>query len=109
MLPRTTFERPGTRIVRCLGLGRGLTVRTRWLPMTVGGARRTLFGGRAGILPDLGESARAESFPLMISHARALGPHAVVRVWYDAGPMVGAAEVLSYGTAGVVEAGGDRR
>jgi len=61
------------------------------------------------ILPDLCESARAESLPLMISHARALGPHAVVRVWYDAGPMVGAAEVLSYGTAGVVEAGGDRR
>ena len=40
----------------------------------------------------------------MISHARKMGANAVVGVRYDTGPMVGAAEVLCYGTAVVVEA-----
>ena len=36
-------------------------------------------------------------------HARKLGANAVVGIRYDTGPMVGAAEVLCYGTAAVVE------
>jgi len=104
MLTATMFELPGFRVVRCLGLVRGLTVRTRSLPLTLVGGLRTLFGGRAGIFANLCESAREESFQLMVAHARQLGANAVVGVRYDTGPMVGAAEVLCYGTAVVVEA-----
>ncbi len=104
MLTSTTFELPGVRIVRCLGLVRGLTVRTRSLPVTIVGGLRTLFGGRAGIFTNLCEAAREESFRLMVAHARELGANAVVGVRYDTGPMVGAAEVLCYGTAVVTEA-----
>jgi len=104
MLTATMFELPGFRVVRCLGLVRGLTVRTRSLPLTIAGGLRTLFGGRAGIFANLCESAREESFQLMVAHARQLGANAVVGVRYDTGPMVGAAEVLCYGTAVVVEA-----
>ena len=103
MLTATTFELPRFRVVRCLGLVRGLTVRTRSLPLTIVGGLRTLFGGRAGIFANLCESAREESFQLMVAHARQLGANAVVGVRYDTGPMVGAAEVLCYGTAVVVE------
>lgn len=103
MLTTTTFDLPGCRIVKCLGLVRGLTVRTRSLPVTFVGGLRTLFGGRAGIFTDLCESAREESFQLMLTHARKIGANAVVGVRYDTGPMVGAAEVLCYGTAVVVE------
>ena len=103
MLTATTFELPGLRVVRCLGLVRGLTVRTRSLPLSILGGLRTLFGGRAGIFANLCESAREESFQLMVAHARQLGANAVVGVRYDTGPMVGAAEVLCYGTAVVVE------
>ena len=103
MLTATMFELPGFRVVRCLGLVRGLTVRTRSLPLTIVGGLRTLFGGRAGIFANLCESAREESFQLMVAHARQLGANAVVGVRYDTGPMVGAAEVLCYGTAVVVE------
>ena len=39
----------------------------------------------------------------MLAHAKELGGNAVVGVRYDTGPMVGAAEVLCYGTAVVVE------
>jgi uncharacterized protein YbjQ (UPF0145 family) len=99
----TTFELPGFRVVKSMGVVRGITVRTRSLPMSVVGGLRTLFGGRVGIFSDLCESAREESFQLMITHARRLGANAVIGIRYDTGPMVGAAEVLCYGTAVVVE------
>ena len=65
MLSTTTFELPGFRIVTCLGLVRGITVRTRSLPVTIVGGLRTLFGGRAGIFTTLCESAREEAFQLL--------------------------------------------
>jgi uncharacterized protein YbjQ (UPF0145 family) len=99
----TTFELPGFRVTRSLGVVRGITVRTRSLPMSILGSLRTLLGGRAGIFSDLCESARDESFQLMLSHARRMGANAVVGIRYDTGPMVGAAEVLCYGTAAIVE------
>ena len=99
----TTFDLPGFRVLRSLGVVRGITVRTRSLPLSIIGSLRTLFGGRAGIFSDLCESARAESFQLMVSHARRLGANAVIAIRYDTGPMVGAAEVLCYGTAVTVE------
>ena len=99
----TTFELPGFRAIRALGVVRGITVRTRALPMSIVGSLRTLFGGRAGIFSELCEAAREESFQLMLAHARRVGANAVVGVRYDTGPMVGAAEVLCYGTAVVVE------
>jgi uncharacterized protein YbjQ (UPF0145 family) len=102
MLSATTFELPGYRITKCVGLVRGLTVRTRSLPMTILGGLRTIFGGRAGIFTDLCEATREEAHQLMLAHARQLGANAVVGVRYDTGPMVGAAEVLCYGTAVVV-------
>ena len=103
MQSTTTFELPGFQTIKCLGVVRGITVRTRSLPMTIVGALRTLFGGRAGIFATLCKSAREEAFQLMLAHAREMGGNAVVGVRYDTGPMVGAAEVLCYGTAVVVE------
>ena len=99
----TTFEIPGARTVRSLGVVRGITVRTRALPMAFVGGLRTIFGGRAGIFTQLCETAREEAFNLMVSQARQRGANAIIGVRYDTGPMVGAAEVLCYGTAVVVE------
>jgi len=103
MLTSTTFEIVGARTIKSLGVVRGITVRTRSLPLTIVGGLRTLFGGRAGIFTTLCEATRAEAFNLMVEHARELGANAVVGIRYDTGPMVGAAEVLCYGTAVVVE------
>jgi uncharacterized protein YbjQ (UPF0145 family) len=75
--------------------------------MSIVGGLRTLFGGRVGIFSDLCESAREESFQLMISHARKLGATGVIGIRYDTGPMLGAAEVLCYGTAVVVSPAAD--
>ncbi len=99
----TTFEIPGSRVIKSLGLVRGLTVRTRSLPMSIIGGLRTLLGGKAGIFTTLCETARAESYALMVEHAQKLGANAVIGMRYDTGPMVGAAEVLCYGTAVITE------
>ena len=100
----TTFEIPGHRVTKSLGIVRGITVRTRSLPMTILGSLRMLVGGRAGIFSALCESAREESFQLMLAHAKQIGANGVVGIRYDTGPMVGAAEVLCYGTAVIAEA-----
>jgi uncharacterized protein YbjQ (UPF0145 family) len=73
--------------------------------MTIVGGLRALFGGRAGIFTTLCETTWAEAFELMKTHAKQMGANAVVGVRYDTGPMVGAAEVLCYGTAVLVEPG----
>jgi len=103
VMTSTTFEIPGQHTVKSLGIVRGLTVRTRSFPVSFLGVLRTLFGGRVEIFAVLCEQAREESFQLMIAHARSLGANAVIGVRYDTGPMLGAAEVLCYGTAVVVE------
>jgi uncharacterized protein YbjQ (UPF0145 family) len=103
MFITTTFDLPGYRTIKNLGLVRGITVRTRSLPLTIVGGLRTLFGGRAGIFTTLCEQTREEAFQLMVAHAREKGANAVIGVRYDTGPMVGAAEVLCYGTAVVAE------
>ncbi len=108
MMSSTTFDIAGYRVVKTLGVVRGITVRTRSLPLTIVGGFRTLFGGRAGIFTALCETTRAELFDLMIGHARQIGGNAVVGVRYDTGPMVGAAEVLCYGTAVIVEPAAQR-
>ena len=103
MYTSTTFDLPGFRVMRSLGVVRGITVRTRSLPLSVLGGLRTIFGGRVGIFSDLCEATREESFQLMLAHARKMGANGVIGVRYDTGPMVSAAEVLCYGTAVVVE------
>ena len=103
MYTTTTFDLPGFRVMRSLGVVRGITVRTRSLPLSILGSLRTLLGGRVGIFSDLCESTREESFQLMLAHARKMGANGVMGIRYDTGPMVGAAEVLCYGTAVVAE------
>jgi uncharacterized protein YbjQ (UPF0145 family) len=78
MMSATTFELAGYRVVKSLGVVRGITVRTRSLPLTIVGALRTLFGGRAGIFASLCEKAREEAFELMLAHAKDAGGNAVV-------------------------------
>ncbi len=80
MQTTTAFELPGFRVMRSLGVVRGITVRTRSLPMSILGSLRTLLGGRAGIFSELCESAREESFQLMLAHARKMGANGVIGV-----------------------------
>jgi uncharacterized protein YbjQ (UPF0145 family) len=100
----TAQELPGYRIVRNLGLVRGITVRSRSIVGNFFGGLQSLFGGNITIYTELCEQARDETYRDMVRHARALGANAIVAVRYDATElMAGLTEVLCYGTAVVVE------
>jgi uncharacterized protein YbjQ (UPF0145 family) len=103
-LVTTAFTIDGYRIVRNLGVVRGITVRSRSIIGNIGAGFQILFGGNISLLQELCEKARQEAFGIMVSHARELGANAVVGMRYDANEiMSGVAEVLAYGTAVVVE------
>jgi uncharacterized protein YbjQ (UPF0145 family) len=102
-LTTTAFTIDGQRIVRSLGVVRGITVRSRSIFGTIGGSLQTLVGGNISLFSSLCEKTRAEAFDLMLEHADALGANAVIGVRYDATEiMSGVTEVLCYGTAVVV-------
>jgi uncharacterized protein YbjQ (UPF0145 family) len=99
----TTFEIQGYRIVKQVGVVRGIIVRSRSLFGTIGGSLQTLFGGNITLFTELCERTRNEAFDMMSKHAEELGANAVIGVRYDATEvMSGVSEVLCYGTAVVV-------
>ena len=101
----TTFEIYGHRIVRQLGVVRGITVRSRGLVGQFAASLRTIAGGKIHEYVSLCEETRGEAFDLMMKHAEELGANAIVGVRYDATELAeNMTEVLAYGTAVVVEA-----
>jgi uncharacterized protein YbjQ (UPF0145 family) len=103
-LVTTAFTLDGYRIVRNLGIVRGITVRSRSIIGTVGAGLQTIFGGNISLLQELCEKTRQEAFSIMMQHAQELGANAVIGMRYDANEvMSGVTEVLAYGTAVVVE------
>jgi len=100
----TQFELDGFRVLRTLGVVRGITVRSRSIFGTIGASLQTLVGGNITLLTNLCERTRAEAFDLMLQHAADMGGNAVVGARYDATEvMPGVTEVLAYGTAVFVE------
>jgi uncharacterized protein YbjQ (UPF0145 family) len=100
----TLFEMPGYRIVRNLGMVRGIVVRSRSIFGTIGASLQTIVGGNISLFTDMCEQTREESLELMMQHAAEHGANAVVGVRYDANEvMQGVTEVLAYGSAVVVE------
>jgi uncharacterized protein YbjQ (UPF0145 family) len=100
----TAPDLAGYRVVRSLGLVRGITVRSRSIVGNFLGGLQTLFGGNITIYTELCEQAREETYRDMVNHARLLGANAIIAVRYDATElMTGLTEVLCYGTAVVVE------
>jgi uncharacterized protein YbjQ (UPF0145 family) len=100
----TAFNFEGYRIVKNLGIVRGITVRSRSIFGTIGATLQTLFGGNITLFTELCEKTREESFDLMIKHAEQLGANAVIGARYDTTDVLqGVSEVLCYGTAVVIE------
>jgi len=100
----TTFDLPGYRIVKNMGVVRGIIVRSRSLLGQMGAGLQTLFGGNITLYTELCERARGDAYEMVIAHAEAMGANAVIAVRYDATEiMQGVTEVLCYGTAVMVE------
>ena len=96
----TALDLPGYRVVRSLGVVRGIVVRSRSIVGNIGAALQTLLGGNITIYTELCEKARADAHRLMVEHADELGANGIIGVCYDANEIApGVTEVLAYGTA----------
>ena len=104
-LVTSALELPGYRIVRNIGIVRGIVVRSRSVFGTIGASFQTLVGGDITLFTSLCEKTREDAFQRMLQHALEHGANAVVSFRYDANEvMQDVTEVLAYGTAVVVEA-----
>ena len=104
MLISTTNDLPGYRVIRHVGLVRGITVRSRSVVGNFAGGIQSLFGGKLTVYVSLAETARQEALDHLIQHATQAGANAVIAMRYDANEIMdGITEVLAYGTAVMVE------
>ena len=104
MIVVTTNDLPGHRVVRVIGMVRGITVRSRSIVGSIGGALQSLVGGNITLFTSLAETARQEALDLMVRHAEEQGANAVIAMRYDGNEISdGITEMLAYGTAVVVE------
>ncbi len=100
----TLLEMPGYRVVRNLGMVRGIVVRSRSIFGTIGASLQTIVGGNISLYTDMCEKTREDALELMMQHAAEHGANAVLGVRYDANEvMQGVTEVLAYGSAVLVE------
>lgn len=94
----------GYRIVKQLGVVRGITVRSRSIVGNIAGGLQSVFGGELSVFVELCDKAREDAYNHLIDHANQAGANAIICMRYDANEvMQGITEVLAYGTAVVVE------
>jgi uncharacterized protein YbjQ (UPF0145 family) len=100
----TTESVGGHRVVRSLGLVRGNTIRARHVGKDIMAGFRNIVGGEISEYTKLLGEAREQSMDRMVEEATALGANAIIMVRFSTSQvMSGAAELLVYGTAVVVE------
>ncbi len=104
MMVVTSDSIPGKRIVKTLGMVRGNTVRARHIGHDIVAGLKNVVGGEIGEYAKLVAESREQSIDRMKNQAENLGANAVVAARFSTSVMqAGAAELLAYGTAVVVE------
>lgn len=94
----TALELEGYRVIRSIGVVRGISVRSRLMFQTLD------LKGDLSQFAGLCEKIRLEAFDLMLQHAAEMGANAIVAMRYDAVEVMdGMTEILAYGTAVIVE------
>lgn len=104
MIVVTTEQIQGKRITKTLGMVRGSTVRCMHLGRDIVAILRNLVGGEIEEYTKMIAEAREQALDRMIHDAERLGANAVVCVRYGTSDISkGAAEILVYGTAVIIE------
>jgi uncharacterized protein YbjQ (UPF0145 family) len=94
----------GHRIVRYLGIVRGIVVRAASFGQGFVGGLKSIVGGNIEEYVEVAEGARHDAYAQMLAHAKELGADAIIGMRYDATEfMAGVTEVLAYGTAVTLE------
>ena len=100
----TTPTLPGKTIVRTLGLVRGNTIRARHIGKDIMAGLRNLVGGEVTEYAKLLSESREQALDRMVDQAEELGANAIIGLQFQTSViMSGAAEMMAYGTAVVVE------
>ena len=95
---------PGRQVVSSLGLVRGSTIRAKHLGKDILAGLRNLVGGEVTEYTKLMGESREQAIDRMTQQAQELGGNAVVAVRLTTSMLMGgAAEIVAYGTAVVVE------
>ena len=104
MIVITDKQIVGKKIVRTLGLVRGNTIRARHLGKDLLAILRNVVGGEISEYTKMMAESREQALDRMIAEARKLNANAVVNVRFMTSMLMqGAAELLAFGTAVVVE------
>ena len=104
MIVATTESVPGHRVVKVLGLARGNTIRARHLGKDIMAGFRNMVGGEISEYTKLMGESREQAIDRMVEEAESLGANAVVMTRFSTSQVTsGAAELLAYGTAVIVE------
>ncbi|HET9387965.1 MAG TPA: YbjQ family protein [Gemmatimonadales bacterium] len=108
MIVVTSSGIAGKRVVRTLGLVRGNSVRARHIGRDIMAGLRNIVGGEVSEYTKLLAESREQSLDRMVEEARGLGANAILDVRFTTSMvMQGAAELVAYGTAVVVEGAKD--
>lgn len=101
----TTIELiPGRRIRSHLGVVQGSTVRAKHAGKDILAGLKNFVGGELRTYTELMQEARAEATQRMVAQAESVGANAVLNIRYTTTAVtMGAAEILAYGTAVVLE------
>ncbi len=100
MLVTTTENIPGKKITEVLGVVFGSCVQTKHIGKDIGAGFRSIVGGEAKGYTELMEEARRTAMQRVIEDARRIDADAIVGMRYaTAQTMVGAAELIAFGTA----------
>ncbi|MDA0789329.1 MAG: YbjQ family protein [Proteobacteria bacterium] len=104
MIITTSEQIVGKRIVKTIGLARGNTIRARHVGRDIMAVLRTLVGGEISEYTKLLAEAREQALDRMEAEATRVGANAVVATRFSTSVVLGgAAELLAYGTAVIVE------
>ena len=104
MLVVTSPEIPGRKIVRTLGLVSGNTIRARHVGKDIMAGLRNLVGGEVVEYGKLLSESREQALDRMKAKAEKLGANAVISLQFQTSVIMGgAAEMMAYGTAVVIE------
>ena len=104
MIVVTTGSIPGQRVVRTLGLVKGNTIRARHVGKDILAGLKGIVGGEIVEYTKMVAESREQSLDRLVEEAEALGANAVVGLRFTTASMMqGAAELLAYGTALIVE------
>ena len=104
MILVTTDSIPGKKIVKVLGLVKGNTIRARHIGKDIMAGFKNIVGGEISDYTKMMAESREQSIDRLIEEAELLGANAVLGLRFvTTSIMQGAAELLAYGTAVIVE------